>query len=73
MMKKSLTVAWLFLVTLTMVFVITFVVFPGVSLQTDLFFLKKLIDDDGVRGAWNALIFIFLFNILDTFGRWLGG
>jgi hypothetical protein len=73
MMKKSLIVAWVFLVTLTMVFIITFVIFPGVSLGTSLRFLTKVIDDPNVRGAWNALIFIFTFNVLDTFGRWLGG
>lgn len=65
----------MFLSTLTMVFVVTFVVFPGVTFQTRarLIFLDTLIEDPKVRGAWNGLIYIFTFNVLDTFGRWLGG
>jgi hypothetical protein len=36
MMRNSLIVAWQFLVTLTMVFVVTFVVFPGITLAATL-------------------------------------
>ena len=55
-----------------MVFVLTFVVFPGVTLSTYLEFMSG-IDNPKLRGAWTALILILTFNIFDTLGRWLGG
>eukprot|EP00347_Sterkiella_histriomuscorum_P015986 403354936 len=72
MLKRSFIYAWQFLTAITSVFVITFVVFPGVSLHTGLAFMSG-ITDPGLRGAWTALIFIILFNVFDTIGRWLAG
>lgn len=72
MVKRSFIYAWLFLTAITSVFVITFIVFPGVSLHTGLKFMSG-IDDPALRGSWTALIFIIIFNVCDTIGRWLAG
>ena len=71
MMKNSFLVAWPFLTGLTCVFFITFVVFPGTICDTNLQFLMGV--DENVRTAWRFLIFIVVFNLMDTVGRWLGG
>ena len=49
------------------VFVVTFVVFPGISLDTTIKFLGGL--DPDIRSAWKGLLIVFLFNLLDTVGR----
>ena len=72
MVRRSFIYAWQFLTAITGVFVITFVVFPGVSLHTGLAFMSG-IHDPALKGAWTALIFIILFNVFDTIGRWLAG
>lgn len=72
MTKRSFLIAWQFLVAISMVFIFTFVVFPGTALHTKLRFME-FIDDGNVRGAWTALLIISLFNIADTLGRWLAG
>ena len=69
-MKNSFLVAWQFLTSLSMVFIITFVIFPGVLCDTNIAFLKNAGD---ARISWNFLIFILTFNIFDTVGRFLGG
>lgn len=50
-------------------FLITFIVFPGVCLETKFKFL------DGKSGefAWNSVLMITFFNTFDTIGRFLGG
>lgn len=72
MVRRSFIYAWPFLTAITGVFVITFVVFPGVSLRTGLNFMSG-IDNPDLKGSWTALIFIIIFNMFDTIGRWLGG
>jgi len=51
MVKRSFIYAWLFLTAISSVFVVTFIVFPGVSLHTSLKFMKG-IEDDSLRGSW---------------------
>lgn len=72
MVRRSFLMAWEFLTAITSVFFVTFAVFPGVSLHTGLNFMGA-IDDPAIRGSWTALIFIILFNLFDTIGRWLAG
>ena len=72
MVRRSFIYAWPFLTAITGVFVITFVVFPGVSLRTGLNFMSG-IDNPALKGSWTALIFIIIFNVFDTVGRWLAG
>ncbi len=64
--------AWQFLFSISMVFLITFVLFPPVITDTDLGFLSG-IKNDSLRISWTILIFIFTFNLFDTIGRWLAG
>ena len=47
----------------------TFTLFPGVTTSTQIYFLRNL---DGVK-AWEGLFLIFIFNVLDTVGRFLAG
>ena len=64
--------AWQFLFSISMVFLITFVLFPPVITDTDIGFLAG-IKNDSLRISWTILIFIFIFNLFDTIGRWLAG
>lgn len=68
--KANFTKAWKILMSLWLVFAITFVVFPGVFFQSHFSFMKNL---GGNEQAWYNLTIILLFNVLDTVGRKLGG
>lgn len=50
-------------------FFITFIVFPGITNKP---MFKFLIGNEQAI-TWNNLILIFLFNVFDTLGRYLGG
>lgn len=71
MVKKSFSFSKLFLISLMSVFLITFVVYPGVCMKVELEFMR-FIEDESLRLAWNRQLFIFIFNIFDTLGRWAG-
>ena len=49
---------------------ITFVVFPGVALDTILKFLEGINKED--RASWKGWLVVFIFNVCDTCGRQLG-
>ena len=61
--------AWKILMSLWLVFVVTFVVFPGVFLFSHF----KFMQDNDKTQSWYSLIVILIFNVLDTTGRKLGG
>ena len=69
MLKGSFLVAWPFLISLGMVFIITFVVFPGTSDDTGLKFLRGVSN----YASWYNLLMVTIFNICDTVGRFMGG
>jgi hypothetical protein len=50
---------------IAMIFICTFIVFPGTTNHTTLSFISS--------PAWFNIFFVSLFNILDTIGRTLGG
>lgn len=63
--------AYPMLIALWGVFFVTFIVFPGVSDDNVFYFLKDLKAKD--LEAWNGLVYVFIFNIFDTIGRYCGG
>lgn len=69
MLKASFLQSWPFIVSLAMVFVITFVVFPGVCMATSIKFLQGVSN----YSAWYGLFMVTVFNIFDTIGRSMGG
>ncbi len=69
--KRSFLIAWQFLISITFVFILTFIVYPGVSLHTGFKFMENV--EPAARDAWTPLIFLSLFNVCDTLGRWLAG
>lgn len=71
MTKRSFLISWQFLVSITFVFTLTFIVFPGVSLHTNFKFMEHV--EPSARGAWSPLIFLTIFNVCDTLGRWVAG
>lgn len=64
--------SWHYLVTLKVVFIITFSIFPSVMVTAPLDFID-LVPDPTLRVSWTVLIFIFTYNIMDTSGRWFAG
>ena len=72
MMVRAFKLAWKFLLSLTAVFFVTFVIFPPVIIDTNLEFLHG-IQNNNLRISWTILVFIFAFNVFDTVGRWLAG
>lgn len=54
-----------------MIFIITFVIYPGVTCATNLKFLENL--DPGIKGSWNYLLLVFVFNLGDTGSRFVAG
>ncbi len=72
MMRRAFILAWPHLTALASVFFVTFVIFPGVITDVGLKFMQGMQNED-LRIGWTMLIYIFLFNLLDTVGRWLGG
>jgi len=64
--------SWRYLVTLKVVFIITFTVFPSVMVTTPLDFMQQ-VSDPALRVSWSVLIFIFTYNLTDTLGRWVAG
>ena len=71
-MRNAFVVAWKFLVGLAFVFVITFIVFPGVSIDTRVVFLEY-IEPKSLMESWKVLMFIIVFNVTDTIARFMGG
>lgn len=53
------------LVSLIYIFVLTFIVFPGISNSTYFTFIDS--------GGWFGLTMIIVFNVADTVGRYSGG
>jgi L-lactate permease len=72
MMKKAALLAWRHLLALAVVFFVSFVVFPAVITDQKFEFMQGIHNTD-LRIGWEMLIYIFLFNLFDTVGRWLGG
>lgn len=72
MMKKAALLAWRHLLALATAFFITFTIFPAIITDQKLEFMQGMTNND-LRISWTMLIYIFLFNIFDTVGRWLGG
>ena len=72
MMFAAFKLSRTFLLSIVCVFFVTFVIFPAVITDTKIEFLHG-IQNDKLRGGWTILTFLFTFNLLDTFGRWLGG
>jgi hypothetical protein len=72
MMRDAFVVAWKFLVALAFIFTVTFVVFPGDSIDTKIMFLEWL-EPVELRTSWKVLMLIMIFNVFDTFARFLGG
>ena len=52
---------WVFPVLVFTIYVQTFMMFPGVSLEKEM---------NGLSKAWNSTILIFTFNIFDTLGKY---
>lgn len=71
-MKRAFLFAWPFLMTLSAVFFVTFVIFPAVITDSSLHFLRN-IENPGLRFSWTMDVFITTFNVSDTVGRWLAG
>lgn len=63
---------WVYLSSLSVVFMFTFMIFPAVITDTSLNFLHG-IENDSLRFSWTMLVFITCFNVFDTIGRWLAG
>ena len=57
------------LIGLTFVFIITFIIFPGLSDDTHFSFLSSIKNEE----SWYNLLCLVLFNIFDTIGRWYAG
>ena len=57
------------LICLAWVYLMTFIVFPGVSCNVAL----KFLDGNKQALSWGNLIFSTTFNVFDTIGRKLGG
>lgn len=71
MMRHSFAIAWPFLTSICFIFLITLAIYPGTTCDTNLSFLADL--DPASILAWQYLIFVTIFNIFDTIGRWAGG
>lgn len=52
-----------------LIFFVTFIVFPGITNKPMFKFLEK----NEQKETWKNLIFVFLFNVFDTLGRYMGG
>jgi hypothetical protein len=72
MMKRAAKLAWRHLLALATAFFITFTIFPAIITDQKLEFMQDMTNAD-LRIGWTMLIYIFLFNMFDTLGRWLGG
>lgn len=72
MMKGAFIISWKFLLSISAVFFVTFMIFPAVICDTKIQFLQGIQSTD-LRIGWTMLAFIFCFNLFDTIGRWLGG
>jgi hypothetical protein len=51
------------------VFIVTFIIFPGTTNDTYLVFLNGINNEQ----SWFFLIMVFIFNLCDTTGRFMGG
>jgi hypothetical protein len=66
----NFTKAWKILMSLLLVFAVSFCVFPGSFFDSHYWFLQSL---GAAERSWYQQIVIFLFNFLDTIGRKVGG
>lgn len=73
MMKRSFVYAWPFLTSLTLLFVITFVIFPGAFFATSFKFIADMGLNPSLIFPWSSLLYIGTFNLMDTIGRYMGG
>ena len=65
MLRACREVKWI-LIYLAQIYVLTFMVFPGVTNNITLTFLDK-------KSPWYQIFFVTSFNLFDTFGRYVGG
>ncbi|TNV72798.1 hypothetical protein FGO68_gene5917 [Halteria grandinella] len=72
MMFTAFKLSYTFLLSIVCVFFVTFVIFPAVICDTNIYFLHFIQSTD-LRIGWTMLMFIFAFNLFDTIGRWLAG
>lgn len=70
-MKHSFIIAWKWLTTICFIFFVTLAIYPGVTCDTNLKFLSGT--NPTTKLAWQTLLLVFIFNVFDTIGRWLGG
>ena len=62
--------AWKVLLSLMLVFILTFIIFPGVFFDTHLVLMKNIGKNEF---TWYSLYVITVFNVMDTVGRKMGG
>lgn len=60
--------AWKILFSVCFNFIVTMLIFPGAFFDQHLSFMMKLGDS---QFTWYSISAILVFNILDTFGRWV--
>ena len=71
-MKIAYKTVWQFLLSISIVFLITFTVFPQVASDTKIAFLSS-IKSESLRTSWTLLLFVSMYNIFGTLGRVLAG
>jgi len=62
-----------FLLSLWLVFTVTFVVFPGCFLVAGFSFTATSDGDKSKKLAWDSMVVNLMFNVFDSIGRFLGG
>ena len=65
MLRACREVKWI-LIHLAQVYVLTFMIFPGVTNNTSISFLET-------DGPWYDIFLVTIFNFFDTLGRYIGG
>ena len=65
MLRACREVKWI-LIHLAQIYVLTFMIFPGVTNNTSLTFLES-------DGPWYNIFLVTTFNLFDTIGRYVGG
>lgn len=64
--------AYSLLLSMYWVFLLTFIVFPGLFFKQEVAFLKKKLSESDY-GAWKNTMISFIFAVFDTVGRSFGG
>ena len=59
------------MISISLVFIFTFLVFPGAFFQSYFSFLNSA--DPSKQFTWYSLIMLSTFNVFDTVGRYMGG